>query len=392
MWKIIKGNARHIPLTDGSVQCVVTSPPYWGLRDYGLNGNGIGLESTPEIYCEKIVEVFREVWRVLRDDGTVWVNLGDSYAGGANHTGRNDEGPITNRRGGSIRGGPKTVVEKAFPGLKPKDLVGIPWRVAFALQADGWYLRSDIIWAKPNPMPESVIDRPTKSHEYLFLLSKREKYYFDQDAVKEAPQRNVQVGWKDTDLKDYSCDPRLEKQGSHKDWRKYCPTGEVTSRNLRTVWNIATQPYPEAHFATFPEALVEPCIKAGTSKKGCCPECRSPWVRVVEKGELIPDAPGYKPRGNKRPDSFVAVGMTLKGSDGQPAPNHHYEAITTGWQSTCNHDHKPLPCIVLDPFSGSGTVGVVAIKLSRSFVGLDLKPDYNDMAYKRIHNSGSLFT
>jgi DNA modification methylase len=252
---------RELP--EQSVQCCVTSPPYWGLRDYGVDGQ-IGLEKTPEEYTQKMVEVFREVKRVLRDDGTLWLNLGDSYTSTAQGTYNTVDDYVGEGTGKSRAN------YRPFTGLKPKDLVGIPWRIAFALQADGWYLRSDIIWSKPNPMPESVTDRPTKAHEYVFLLTKKAKYYYDADAVREPLQEcsieRAKYGWNGTMIFDekgketYRSQPDpVDKMGE-----RWSPS---TGRNRRTVWEIATQPTPEAHFATFPEALVEPCIKAG-SKQG----------------------------------------------------------------------------------------------------------------------------
>ena len=244
-----------------SVQCCVTSPPYWGLRDYGVSGQ-LGLERTPEEYVAKLVVVFREVRRVLRDDGTVWLNLGDSYCGG----GRGCEGK------GWEQGESKNKIlpSKTPSGLKPKDLIGIPWRVAFALQADGWYLRSDIIWSKPNPMPESVTDRPTKSHEYIFLLTKSARYFFDADAVREPMESGPsdirkmvegreRIGGMVKDLDDH-----LAKASRYTNIGQKRSVGDPSNgRNIRTVWTIATAPYPEAHFATFPRKLVEPCILAG---------------------------------------------------------------------------------------------------------------------------------
>lgn len=239
---------------DKSVHCCVTSPPYWGLRDYGVSGQH-GLEKTPEEYVAKMVEVFREVRRVLRDDGTLWLNLGDSY-GGERKTGRNDSVRQGVKTGGNFEAGP---ISHVCSGLKPKDLVGIPWRVAFALQADGWYLRQDIIWSKPNPMPESVTDRCTKSHEYIFLMSKSAKYWYDADAVKEAA----------TSIPHAPGNRKAPESGMG----GAANIGDVTKvwgadgqRNRRSVWHISTRPYKGAHFATFPPALIEPCIKAG------CPE------------------------------------------------------------------------------------------------------------------------
>jgi len=253
---IVNANALSLPIASKSVQCVVTSPPYFGLRDYKIDDQ-IGLEQSPELYVAHLVAVFREVWRVLREDGTIWVNLGDSYATPkvGNTLPDGFEGDRINKPN---RCNTNTFIKKLAPGYKPKDLIGIPWMVAFALRADGWYLRSDIIWSKPNPMPESVTDRPTKAHEYLFLLTKQARYFYDADAIKEplavephAPGNKVS---KDAGhlRNDFGTD-RMEKV-----W------GVDGLRNRRSVWEIATQPTSYAHFATFPEKLVEPCILAGS--------------------------------------------------------------------------------------------------------------------------------
>jgi DNA modification methylase len=241
-----------------SIQTCVTSPPYWGLRDYDVDGQ-IGLESSPAEYVDKMVQVFREVRRVLKQDGTLWLNLGDSYAS----IGRSarDESPGVGAKQ-EMKAVERKLHWKAGGGnnfswsipsfgtfIKPKDLVGIPWRVAFALQADGWYLRSDIIWHKPNPMPESVTDRPTKAHEYLFLLSKSERYYYDHEAIKEQALRAGDQNNATPQHNEYAIS-------------RCITVGET--RNKRSVWTIATQPYPEAHFATFPPKLIEPCILAGS--------------------------------------------------------------------------------------------------------------------------------
>jgi DNA modification methylase len=295
---LIRADARQIPLVDGCVQTVITSPPYWGLRDYGTatwqggdvecdhfklaggtaaQGLGksvaamaanverasvpfrdecgkcgaqridsqIGLEPTPDAYVQSLVQVFREVWRVLKDDGTCWLNLGDSYAHSLRQSGSEHAGQKQNTNSGSMRSGFKPL----SLGLKEKDLVGIPWRVAFALQADGWYLRSDIIWAKSNPMPESVTDRPTKSHEYLFLLTKAERYYYDAAAIAEAAVRAGDFNNATDQHHEYAISRVIQ-------------VGET--RNKRSVWHVATQPYSGAHFATWPEKLIEPCILAGS--------------------------------------------------------------------------------------------------------------------------------
>jgi DNA modification methylase len=242
-------------LPAGSIQCCVTSPPYWGLRDYDCHEQ-LGLEPTIEEYLSNMVSVFLEVWRVLRDDGTLWVNMGDSYNSQPGQRKPDDKigwKQSTNR-------GSNDVGSRNCPGLKPKDLCGIPWRLAFALQSDGWYLRSDIIWSKKNPMPESVTDRPTKAHEYIFLLSKQERYYYDAEAIRELATPQQRTG-----DNGYQCpaDIALAKTGKrHGPTQLNGPSGEF--RNKRSVWTVATQPYAEAHFATFPEDLIKPCILAGT--------------------------------------------------------------------------------------------------------------------------------
>jgi len=248
-------------LPDESVQCCVTSPPYWGLRDYGHDGQ-IGLESTPEAYVGRMVEVFREVRRVLREDGTLWLNLGDSYAASG------VSGLGTTSGHGKFRGGAKTdsrIRERSCPaGLKVKDLVGIPWRVAFALQADGWYLRQDIIWHKPNPMPESVTDRCTKSHEYVFLMAKSQRYYYDAEAISEMslyPDDNRKARQNPEDYEKQMGEVAQIRAVINPSGAKVYPT-----RNRRSVWTVCTKPYSGAHFAVMPPDLVKPCILAG------CPE------------------------------------------------------------------------------------------------------------------------
>lgn len=344
-WRILVGDVREKlrELPDGTVQCVVTSPPYWGLRNYGVDGQ-IGLESSPEEYVETLVGIFRDVRRILKDNGTLWLNLGDSY-----------NGYMANQRASSISANnqhARPVFESGHgrrtKTLKQKNLVGIPWRVALALQADGWYLRCDIIWAKPNHMPESVKDRPTRSHEYVFLLSKRERYYYDADAISEpavSMAAQIEHEYTGLGLKEYEAagvqnpssvkariirnarakhrqtDPqsaghriidnvaRARSEGAPHD----APFG--ITKNCRSVWTIKTQPSPDAHFATFPEALPERCIKAGS--------------RIGD--------------------------------------------------------------VVADPFCGSGTTGQIAIQLGRSFIGVELKPEYAELATVRIAGAAPLF-
>ena len=263
-------DSRQIPIPDESVDCVVTSPPYYGLRDYGIDGQ-IGLEESPEEYVNTMVKVFREVWRVLKPTGSVWLNLGDSYynyrpGNGAKYPKQS----VSNTRQDLPTNSSKRA--NKLEGLKEKDLVGIPWKVAFALQADGWYLRSDIIWSKPNPMPESVHDRPTKAHEYIFLLTKSPKYYYDADAIREITGK--EASWDNYGGKgmiDHPTGPGrkqidLTMGTSQKKAMPYI--SHPNGRNKRSVWTINTQPYSEAHFATFPEKLIEPCILAGCPEDG----------------------------------------------------------------------------------------------------------------------------
>ena len=295
---ILLGDAKQILSTLGreSIDCIVTSPPYFGLRDYGISGQ-IGLEQTPESYIEKLVEVFRECRRILKSAGTLWLNIGDSYY---NH--RPGRGQKLQRQtlASNDQDLPQICPRRnnKFEGLKEKDLIGIPWLLAFAPRADGWYLRQDIIWHKSNAMPESVKDRCTKAHEYLFLLTKSERYYFNHGAIKEP----ATVGWggsRFTNDRDLTTHPSTSLKARI----------ESNSRNKRSVWKIPTKPFKDAHFATFPIDLVKPCVLAGSPEDG----------------------------------------------------------------------------IVLDPFCGSGTVGVVALNHGRKFIGAELKPEYAEMAKDRIN-------
>jgi DNA modification methylase len=299
---IICGDAltelRELP--DESVRCCITSPPYYGLRDYGVAGQ-FGLERTPKEYVAKLVEVFREARRVLRKDGALWLVLGDSYWGSGQGYG---DTKTTNKNHSGSRERIKPEYQDC--GLKPKDLVGIPWRVAFALQADGWWLRQDIIWAKPNPMPESITDRCTKAHEYIFMLTKSAKYWYDAEAVSEPCATPIdskaRCGFGSPVGKCNS----MEYSHSNKTGKRW---EKSENRNLRSVWTITTRPFPEAHFATFPPEIPELCIKAGCPKGGT----------------------------------------------------------------------------VLDPFFGAGTTGLVAMRLGRKFIGIELNPKYCEMARKRIY-------
>jgi len=332
-----------------------------------------------------MVEVFREVRRVLRDDGTLWLNVGDSFAAGGGYS----PGAPSNVSGsksarGAGNGDAKTGARTAPPGLKPKDLVGIPWRLAFALQADGWYLRSDIVWAKPNPMPESVTDRPTKSHEYVFMLTKRERYYWDATAVREPAAASsiarISQATFDTQTggpKDYAngTNPNRSARKTLENFAKN------PGRNIRDVWTIPTEPCAAAHFAVMPSALVEPCIKAGTSERGCCQACGAPWERVVER-----KGSESKAVGKSQAKRDVGLATAFSGyADGSSAPTF----TTIGWVPTCKCDAgDPQPCVVLDPFFGAGTVGLVSERLGRSYIGIELNPEYAEIARRRIATNG----
>lgn len=508
------GVLRTLPAA--SVHCVVTSPPYFGLRDYGTatweggdsacdhkpgnvsrigkttlqggtattghqqegdrRGNclkcgarridqQVGLEQTPSGYVQRLVDVFREVWRVLRDDGVVWLNLGDSYASAWAVSRRNvigngslDDGTRENR--------PNRLVD----GLKEKDLIGIPWRVAFALQDAGWYLRSDVIWHKPNPMPESVTDRPTKAHEYMFLLTKSPRYYYDAEAIKEPAQQwsGQAATFGRTGAVSEHVLPGQSAAQRRPD-RKPCTAGNKTNkyvteyeqseseehrtkagllkvadvpwftRNRRSVWTVATRAYPEAHFATYPVALIEPCVLAGTSAYGACPACGAPWKRMTERRRVTfsrgddptlqtgragmnRERPGksetyvlgipqhevaqmLRSAANGRADEMRQVfgskwdHWTRTDANGARVPTFAdaqmieqllgvsipFDGVAEGWQSSCTClPAAPVPCTVLDPFCGSGTTGVVALRTGRAFVGIELNPEYVALAHRRI--------
>jgi len=404
MIKILNGDCRDVlkTLPDCSVHCCVTSPPYFGLRDYGCAGQ-IGLESTPDAYVAELVAVFREVRRVLRDDGTLWLNLGDSYASGKgtcyNPGGGESslDGHAALKKAGAYkldRGNKSTL---AASGLKPKDLVGIPWRVAFALQADGWYLRQDIIWHKPNPMPESVTDRCTKAHEYIFLLSKSPRYYYDAEAVKEQQTESTVArsayGWNGR------TDDNSNGARTGSTFKRMAESGEKIGtipadglRNKRSVWMVSTKPYRGAHFATFPPDLIQPCIRAGCPAQ-CCSKCGAPLERVVEKtpatSKKCPKTDAlYQAQGGKGEKKSGTIGMSGGG-------RINGTSITIGFYPTCtcNNDDDEIdeemvcPGTVLDPFGGSGTTGEVAASEGRKAILIELNPEYVKLAQGR----GGLF-
>jgi DNA modification methylase len=397
----IVGDCREVlrDLPKGSVQTCITSPPYYGLRDYGVRKQ-IGLERTPELFIEQMVNVFRLVWDVLADDGTLWLNLGDSYAGSTMTGGNN--GINASGGGNGFKQQRQFNKPAQISGLKPKDLIGMPWRVAFALQADGWYLRSDIIWHKPNPMPESVRDRPTKAHEYLFLLTKSPQYFYDAEAVRE-PHVWQQPGALETNPQARQAVRRAElrangaqaagqpevgrkKSANRKgDGTSQCLDSSTAGRNRRTVWTITPKPFPGAHFATFPPKLVEPCILAGTSERGHCPVCSARWVRDVEKRLALADDGKTclkcgKNHGRARLGSQHMASIAYK-------QFCCVDSTTTGWRPTCDHKKKPVPDVVLDPFGGSGTTAQVAQQLGRDWVLIELSRKYARLIDDRMREA-----
>ena len=400
--RILTGDCRVAlaGLEPASVQCCVTSPPYFGLRDYG-HGDQIGLETTVEEYVDGMVKVFREVRRVLRDDGVVWLNLGDSYA--ANWNSQRKQG------GAGLKHEQDRWRNTRTPGFAPKQLLGIPWRVALALQWDGWYLRSDCIWAKPNPMPESVTDRPTKAHEYVFLLTKHDRYFYDAEAAKEDSVRAGDIPGGGKGFIDYTTGGHNRDGLAAMSQRPVAPT-----RNLRTVWTIATKPFKGAHFATFPPELAQRCIVAGTSAKGQCPACGAPWERVTARGALAGEA---RIQDTERPaaEAKGLSGTSILRTNGRT----WRETIDLGWQPTCTCDgefvaeplvleepertwrrfvpgpggvQEPVPQVLLDPFGGAGTTGLVASRLGRDAVLIELNPEYAAMARQRIEADAPMFS
>ena len=411
------GDCREVlkTLPDKHFQTCITSPPYYGLRDYGTaswvggsencshigdtlgnnrnfideGGRGsnkaslstgdcikcgakrvdsqIGLEETPEQFVESLVNVFREVKRVLKDDGTLWLNLGDSYSSGGRTT-------TTNQ---SVRGDKDYGVTRPPPveGIKPKDLFGIPWRVAFALQADGWYLRQDIIWHKPNPMPESVQDRCTKSHEYIFLLSKSPHYYFDNVAIKEETI-TFDNSNRDRDTTKLNNTPGRTKMAGLK-------TNQYETRNKRSVWTVNTKPYKEAHFAVFPTDLIEPCVLAGSSAK-ICSGCGKSYRREM----VTTDVPDRTVR-----DHMVGVipkrdkPSRMNSKDMLPLTKEDNGFVK---QCECDTDHTEQDRII-DPFGGSGTTALVADRHNRDATVIELNEEYIEIAKNRLEGDAPLF-
>ena len=474
------------------MHCVITSPPYWGLRAYGGDPDMIGLEPTCAEHIENLLAVFREVRRVLRADGTLWLNYGDAYTSGNRPT---------YRTGASKNKGHHVQNDMPRPrtpdGFKPKDLMGLAWRVAFALQDDGWWLRSDICWHKSNPMPESAKDRPTRAHEFVFLMTTAERYFYDHEAVKEPvagtahPRASTRAGrsrcehrpdrlphdsiearkalanpeaghtstkerrgirpYKTPDGWDTSKGEgghgTIHRKGREKGkvpgvTPKNAPPGsgirqnesyqatiiEVRpTRNLRDVWTFASAPFRGTHFATFPPALVEPCIRAGTSEHGVCPDCGAPWERRTTRIDKGWDGSRY---GERAVAVSTSSGGTERSTLGSSNGRLTGDYETTGWRPTCdcyddryraehpeprrarkrrqraawggrwkrvrarpgNPEWPTSPAIVLDPFAGAGTVGLVAERLGRDSILIEINPTYAAMSRSRINVDASRFT
>ncbi len=434
-------------LGDESVQCVVTSPPYWGLRKYsgeqeliwgdnhcehqwvdhaqfhgapvykgktrwqhaegdspaktpGIYETGAagqerathtnfcslcgawkgsyGLEPQPEMYIAHTIEILREIRRVLRKDGVVFWNIGDSYFGGGHGYGNEITGKQATNKGTTddeFREYHYKVMNQNKGILKPKDLCLIPFRVAIAAQEDGWWVRSVIIWSKPNPMPESVTDRPTESHEYILMLTKSSRYYWDADAVREPISDSYADDKRPHGVlrQRFYPNSKYVKAGMMEHDSSPFPTGErATGRNIRSVWEFPTQPYPEAHFAVFPEKLPEICIKAATPEVGCCSKCGGPWERMTQETK------DYQAKnvGGKSQLGGLEQGKRFK---------DRYNVIpkTLGWQPTCKCNADKVPSVVLDPFAGAGTTLWVAKKLNRNAVGYEISEEYCKLNVER---------
>lgn len=401
-WRIDQGHVLDLlrAMPSESVQTCVTSPPYFGLRSYSTEPQvwpdgwvgELGLEPTVQLYVLHITEIFREVRRVLRRDGTCFINLGDSYVGGP--AGHQDISSTTGKtaamfaKGGRYRLSNYRKDEPKQRGtLKPKDLYMVPARVALALQDDGWWLRSEITWCKRAPMPESVTDRPTSATEKIYLFAKSERYYYDQEAVREdgagwgyrVPKQG-ESGFRSERYENHNAFDNSALTATHGGAAEYLTNA---GRNMWNYWLLSPEAYAEAHFATFPTEIPRRAISAGTSEKGCCGACGSPWRRVVER--LASDWQARKAAGEP-------IRRGLNGAAASGAGSFAgISSETVDWQPSCKCAADVVPCTVLDPFTGSGTTGMVALRLGRSFVGLELQADYVAMASRRIRDDCPMF-
>lgn len=432
-----QSDARRLPFADCSVQCIVTSPPYFRLRNYGI-ADQIGLEETVSEYVAAMERAGAEMWRVLRDDGVLWLNIGDTYNGSGGAGG--------DYRAGGLREGQTQPPRTIDHTLKKKDMIGIPWRIAFAFQASGWYLRDEIIWSKPSTMPQSATDRTTRSHEQIFLFSKMAKYYFDHIAIQEPSvtnekragglvrNREKEYNSKETRLQETRPKSAGFKRGSkrpgkpgepdqHREERKESDYDTAT-RNKRSVWTISPRGFPGAHFATFPPELPKICILAGTSERGACPECGAPWERIVEKtGETS------RSWNDHTEDLIKGAGGEVDGKPSGSIIREGYSELRTttiGWSPTCDcygverlpklkriiqgidtvtrvraesenaqirqrraellesyQELPTVPCVVADPFGGAGTTAIVAGQIGRIGVSSELSFEYLKLTQTR---------
>ena len=449
-WRVLTGHVLDVlpTLTPGSVQCVLTSPPYYGIRSYGKHPvawpdgwiGELGHEPTPAMYVAHLVEVFRAMRPALRDDATVWLNLGDSYA--RRWSSRRDAG------GSGLRSEERERHGRPPDGFNDGDMIGIPWRVAFALQADGWWLRSDVIWSKRSPMPESVNGvrwercrvkvaprpdtrsagtperphaahgahrddndsgtfaaaecpgcpkcrpndglvlrrgswRPTRSHEYVFLLAKSANYFADREAVLEPFVTHARENYPArAQITGRGEQGYAEARGDDRDKSGEFPPGG-SGRNKRSVWTIGPAPFDGQHYATMPPELAEICIRAGTSERGACRDCGAPWPRIVERSQRTDGRaePGDRERDRGgRDDGFTKAPSGLLS-----------DSVTLGWRRMCSHSAPAVPCLVLDPFAGAGTSGLVADRLGRDCVLIDVSIEYTAMSRQRIIGDAPLF-
>lgn len=382
MITLLVGDALSVlrTLPAESFHCCVTSPPYWGLRDYGVAGQ-LGREPTPEEYVARMVEVFAEVRRVLRRDGTLWLNLGDCWTGSPGNARGGNEAVGLNKGARPHR----TSMPKQ--GLPAKSLLLMPHRVALALQQDGWVLRQEIIWHKRNPLPESVQDRPGRAHEQIFLLAKAGRYYYDHVAVREPATASAERAQHQPlgNTKREQANKRTGAAGTGMAQRRYAEDA-ARGRNLRSVWSLASHPYREAHFATFPPELARRCITAGTSERGCCTVCGAPWVREASR-RFRPQEDVSKERGRRGAGAQKAMDQS---NGWQGLPRGTTEVTTTGWQPSCACGAGTIPCRVLDPFGGAGTTGLVARRLGRAVTLIELSPKYAELARRRIAEDAPL--
>ncbi len=413
--KLVNGSAHKIPIPDASVHMIVTSPPYFALRAYAGDQGvewpemqyipmpgvdcvvdvpamtcGLGNEPTLNAYIGHLILCLREWRRVLRDDGTCWVNLGDSFASSGQGDTLGKQSTLNGGKGLGQNDKVATMISGRAPtpvGLKSKDKMLVPHRFALAAQADGWYVRQDIVWAKKNSMPESVTDRPSTAHEFIFLLAKSPRYFYDhvavQTPIRVSSLERIQqqsFGQQKGGPKDYAngVNTNNSMRKTLENFASKNEGGKSGGANLRSVLHLATQPYKGAHFACFPESIPETAIKAGSSAKGVCGECGNPWVRVVERTAV-------------EPDSFKGSTFT-NGKTGavheDRGQGDRYVSVSTGWKPSCDcPSHDPVPATVLDPFSGSGTTGRVALRLGRDYIGVDISEEYiNNLTPERTRN------